>query len=135
MTTANRIPILSPICVIILVTTAIFSQTARKIAAIETEGLQALTTETVIATSGLKIGDTFSVEATDAAAQRLVDSGLFKRVAYRTRIAGANVTITFQVEEVKGQFHQSSSIISLVFRRRVVRRDQTRSSRLQRFCA
>ena len=33
-------PILSPICVIILVTTAIFAQTARKIAAIETEGLR-----------------------------------------------------------------------------------------------
>jgi len=101
--TANRIPILSPICVIILVATAIIAQTGGKIAAIETEGLQALTTETVIATSGLKIGNTFSVEATDAAAQRLVDSGLFKRVAYRTRIAGANVTITFQLEEVKGQ--------------------------------
>jgi outer membrane protein assembly factor BamA len=70
---------------------------------IETEGLQTLTTETVIATSGLKIGETFSAEATDAAAQRLVNSGLFKRVAYRTRNVGANVTITFQLEELKGQ--------------------------------
>jgi len=96
--------ILLTICVSILVTTAIFAQTGRKIAKIETEGLQSLTTETVITTSGLKIGEAFSVEATDAAAQRLVDSGLFKKVAYRTRNAGANVTITFQLEELKGQW-------------------------------
>jgi outer membrane protein assembly factor BamA len=101
--TANRIRILSAICVSILVTTAIFAQTVRKIAAIETEGLQTLTAETVIASSGLKVGETFSVEAIDAAAQRLLNSGLFKRVAYRTRNVGANVTITFQLEEAKGQ--------------------------------
>ena len=100
---ANRVRILSTICVCILLTTAVFAQTARKIAAIETEGLQSLTNETVVATSGLKIGDTFSVDATDAAAERLVSSGLFKKVAYRTRTVGANVTITFQLEEVKGQ--------------------------------
>src|SRR5215467_81238 len=100
--TANHLRILPAICISILVTTTIFAQTARKIAGIETEGLQALTTETVISTSGLKVGETFSVEATDAAAERLVDSGLFKRVAYRTRNAGGNVTITFQLEEVKG---------------------------------
>ena len=57
-----------------------------KVAKIEIEGLQALTAETVIATSGLKTGDTFSPDATDAAAQRLLNSGLFKRVAYRTQI-------------------------------------------------
>lgn len=101
--TTNAVRILSTICVSILVTTAIFAQTGRKIAAIEIEGLQALTTETVIATSGLKIGETFSVKATDAAAERLLNSGLFKRVAYRTRNVGANVTITFQLEEMKGQ--------------------------------
>jgi outer membrane protein insertion porin family len=100
---ANRIRIVSTICVSILVTTAVLGQTGRKIAAIQTEGLQTLTTETVIASSGLKIGEGFSVEAVDAAAQRLLDSGLFKRVAYRTRNAGANVTITFQLEEAKGQ--------------------------------
>lgn len=98
-----RMKILSTICVTILVTTATFAQTARKIAKIETEGLQTLTTETVIATSGLKVGETFSVETTDAAAERLLKSGLFKRVAYRTRNVGANVTITFQLEEIKGQ--------------------------------
>jgi outer membrane protein assembly factor BamA len=101
--TATLVKILSTICVSILLTTSVFAQTARKIAGIEAEGLQSLTTEIVIATSGLKIGDTFSVEATDAAAERLVNSGLFKSVAYRTRSVGPNVTITFQLEEIKGQ--------------------------------
>ena len=95
--------ILSTILVSVLVTTAVFAQAGRKIGAIETEGLKTLTTETVIATSGLKVGDAFSVEATDAAAERLISSGLFKNVGYRTRTAGNNVTITFQLEEVKGQ--------------------------------
>ena len=101
--TAIPTRVLSTVCVSILVATVIFAQAGRKIAKIETEGLQALTPATVIATSGLKIGDTFSVDATDAAAERLLNSGLFKRVAYRTRNVGTNVTITFQLEEVKGQ--------------------------------
>jgi len=95
--------ILSTICLSLLLTTAVFAQTEPKIAKIETEGLQALTTETVIATSGLKIGDTFSVEALDAASERLLSSGLFKKVGYRTKNVSGNVTITFQLEELKGQ--------------------------------
>jgi len=95
--------ILSTICVVVLAAMTIFAQAGQKIAKIELEGLQALTAETVIATSGLKVGEPFSVDATDEAAQRLLSSGLFKKVGYRTRNAGGNVTITFQLEEVKGQ--------------------------------
>jgi outer membrane protein assembly factor BamA len=101
--TPNHLSPLVTICVSILLTTVAFAQTGQKIAKIETEGLQTLTAETVIATSGLKVGDAFSVDATDAAAERLVNSGLFKRVGYSTRNAGANVTITFKLEELKGQ--------------------------------
>lgn len=95
--------ILSTLCVCILVTTLAFAQAGQKIAAIEVQGQQTLTAEAVISSSGLKVGDTFTVEATDAAAERLLKSGLFKRVGYRTRYAGVNVTITFQLEELKGQ--------------------------------
>jgi outer membrane protein assembly factor BamA len=101
--TANRLRILATICVSILAATSTFAQTAQKITKIEAEGLQTLTTEKVIATSGLKIGDPFSEQATDAAAERLANSGLFKKVGYRTRYVGADVTITFQLEELKGQ--------------------------------
>ena len=82
---------------------SIFAQAGQKIARIEMEGLQTLTAETVIATSGLKVGEAFSPDATDEAAQRLLSSGLFRKVGYRTRNAGGNVTITFQLEETKGQ--------------------------------
>jgi len=95
--------ILSTIFVGVLFTMSIFAQAGQKIAKIEMEGLEALTAETVIATSGLKVGAPFSVDATDEAAQRLLSSGLFKKVGYRTKNAGGNVTITFQLEELKGQ--------------------------------
>ena len=77
------------------------SQSPRRIARIEFEGLHNLTSENVTAMTGLKVGDSFSVAALDSAAQHLVDSGLFKDVGYRTRTAGASVTVTFQVEELK----------------------------------
>ena len=107
--TTNFLKVLSTISVSILLTTAIFAQAGQKIAAVEIEGVETLTKETVIASSGLKIGDAFSVEATDAAAERLVSSGLFKKVRYHTRNAGADVTITLQLEEIKGQ---SSPVVS-----------------------
>jgi outer membrane protein insertion porin family len=66
---------------------------------IEIEGLQRLSLEETIATTGLKIGDSFSLASLDAAAQRLIDSGLFKNVAYKTRPNKNQITITFQVEE------------------------------------
>jgi outer membrane protein assembly factor BamA len=77
------------------------AQPARKIARIETEGLQAVSRENVISMTGLKIGEPFSVNVVDAAAQQLIDSGLFKNVAYRTQTTGSAVTITFQLEELK----------------------------------
>ena len=101
--TTKLFKFLATICVSILLVSFTLAQTGQKIAAIEIEGVQTLTRETVVATSGLKIGDAFSVETTDAAAERLVSSGLFKKVGYRTRNAGNNVTITFQLEEIKGQ--------------------------------
>jgi outer membrane protein assembly factor BamA len=101
--TTTPLRILATICASILLATVVLAQSGQKIAKIETEGLQTLTSDTVIATSGLKVGDAFSVEATDAAAERLVNSGLFKKVGYSTRNAGANVTITFKLEELKGQ--------------------------------
>lgn len=101
MITLPKVPPLFAIAVMILSATLSSGQAPRKIARIDTEGLQALSRENVIAMSELKIGDPFSVGAVDAAAQRLIDSGLFKNVGYRTRTAGPAVTITFQLEELK----------------------------------
>ncbi len=78
------------------------AQDKRLIAGIEFEGLRQVTVQQAIATSGLAIGQPFKIEEVDAAAQKLIDSGLVKNLSYRTRTVGDKVTISFQVEEAKG---------------------------------
>jgi|ERR1044072_8957927 outer membrane protein assembly factor BamA len=90
------------VCLTFVFAIADAAQGTRKIARIEAEGLKTQTLETVIATSGLKIGADFSLAELDAASERLVHSGYFTNVGYRTRTVGANVTIVFQLEERKG---------------------------------
>ncbi|HEU5460527.1 MAG TPA: POTRA domain-containing protein, partial [Pyrinomonadaceae bacterium] len=72
-----------------------------KITKIEFEGLSRLSPDEVLANTGLKIGEAFSLASLDAAAQRLVDTGLFKNVGYKTRPTKDQITIIFQVEEAK----------------------------------
>jgi len=74
-----------------------------KIAKIEFDGLQHLAADDLFTTTALKIGQPFDVAALDSAAQRLMDSGLFKNIAYRTHATGDQITITFQVEEAKAE--------------------------------
>lgn len=78
------------------------AQDRRVIGRIEFEGLQQIAPDEALATSGLKTDQPFKVEEVDAAAQRLLDSGIFKQVGYRTRTVGNKVTITFQVAEASG---------------------------------
>lgn len=90
-------------CILIIsAAVAVAQQPARKISNIQVAGLDRLSADEVIATSGLKLGTEFSETETDAAAQRLIDSGLFVKVGYRTRSSGNQVTVIFQVEERKG---------------------------------
>ena len=86
---------------LVIMTFAIASAQARTIARIEVEGLKQLSLEEVVATSNLKTGSPFSVGALDAAAQRLVDSGLFDKVGYRTTTRGNQITVIFQLVEKK----------------------------------
>ncbi|PWT90295.1 MAG: hypothetical protein C5B55_09985 [Blastocatellia bacterium] len=79
------------------------AQQTFKIAKIEFEGLSRITTDEVQTLTGLKLGDTFSEASADAAAQRLIDSGLFKNVGYHTNTVKDQMTITFRVEEAKVQ--------------------------------
>lgn len=78
------------------------AQDRRVIGRIEFEGLKQIAPEEALATSGLQLDQPFKVEDVDAAAQRLLDSGIFKQLGYRTRTVGNKVTIIFQVEEAKG---------------------------------
>jgi len=77
------------------------TQQTFKIAKIEFEGLSRLNADELMTTTELKVGQQFELSALDAAAQRLVDSGFFKNVAYRTRPNRDQMTITFVVEEAK----------------------------------
>ena len=88
----------------VFITAAVFTvaQDNRVIGRIEFSGLQQVKSEEALATSGLKTDQPFKVEDIDAAAQRLVDSGVFKQIGYRTRTVGNKVTITFEVEEARG---------------------------------
>jgi outer membrane protein assembly factor BamA len=97
----RAVPILSVCLAIIAVTVTLAQQSARKVAKIEVEGLERLSVDEVIATSGLKAGALFSVEDLDAAGQRLMDSGLFAKVSYRTTGRGDQVTVVFLVTESK----------------------------------
>src|ERR1044072_1677160 len=95
-------PVLSLCLVIMSFTSAVAQQSNRIVTRIEVEGLVKLTADEVIATSGLKTGTPLSVPALDAAGQKLFESGLFSKVAYRSTSKGNQVTVILQVEEISG---------------------------------
>lgn len=95
----SRLILLALICFGIYSVSA--AQQNFKIAKIEFEGLNRLSVDEMLTAAGLRVGDAFDLAALDAAAQRLVDTGLFTNVAYRTRSDHDQLTITFQVEEAK----------------------------------
>ena len=66
---------------------------------VEVIGLKRLKAQQVIDLSGLKVGDTTKRDAFDVAAQKLMDSGLFKKVGYRMSVKGDEATVIFEVEE------------------------------------
>ena len=98
--------VLHNFCIVVILTTAVGSaahgQQPLKLAKIEIEGLQRLSLEQVIALSGLEIGQTVDVAAIDAAAQRLMDSGLIKKLSYRLHPNRNQTTVVFHVEEARG---------------------------------
>jgi outer membrane protein insertion porin family len=70
-----------------------------RLAKIEFVGLQRVKEDEIVAASGLKIGQAFAVEDFDAAAQKLLSSGLVSRVAYKLRERAGEAFITFEVAE------------------------------------
>ncbi len=73
------------------------------IASISIEGNREYAKDTIIAATGLKIGQLAGKEEFEAARDRLVSSGLFETVGYRFAPAagGKGYTATFQVTEVE----------------------------------
>lgn len=75
------------------------AQQPMRLAEIEVVGLKRLKEEEVITTSGLKVGQTIDPAVIDDAAEKLMHSGLFKRLSYRVRSADDQATVVFEVEE------------------------------------
>jgi len=70
---------------------------------IEVSGLQRVTEAQVIEASGLEVGQQVDVAALDAAAERLLGTGLFTKLGYRYRTKGVEAVVTFEVEESKAE--------------------------------
>jgi outer membrane protein assembly factor BamA len=75
------------------------AQKPARLIKIEVVGNKRVTQEQVIATSQLKIGEPVDPSVADAAAEKLMQSGLFKTINYRLRTADDQATVIFQVEE------------------------------------
>ena len=96
-----QLPLPRLVVILLLLVLPVAAQQNFKIAKIDFEGLNRLPYDEVLAHTGLKVGEPFSIAALDAAGQRLVDSGLFKNVGYKTRPNKDQITIIFQLEEAK----------------------------------
>jgi outer membrane protein assembly factor BamA len=64
------------------------------------DGLRRVSREEALAASGLQVGQTVGVEAVDAAADKLMSSGLFKNLSYSVRGTSEKAAVTFKVEEM-----------------------------------
>ncbi|HEU4597280.1 MAG TPA: POTRA domain-containing protein, partial [Pyrinomonadaceae bacterium] len=67
---------------------------------IEFEGLKRVSREDALAASGLQLGQPVGVNDLDAAANKLMGSGLFKNLAYSVRGTSEKAAVTFKVEEM-----------------------------------
>jgi outer membrane protein assembly factor BamA len=70
-----------------------------RLTAIVFEGLKSQPPEKIVAASGLQVGQTIDFEMIKAAAQRLSQTGLFGKVAYRYRYSSTQIELTFELEE------------------------------------
>jgi outer membrane protein insertion porin family len=70
-----------------------------RLTAIAFEGLKSHPPDKIIAASGLQVGQTIDFDMVKAAAQRLSQTGLFGKVAYRYRYSSTQIQLTFELEE------------------------------------
>ncbi len=89
----------SLLMLLVILTSPSYAQKQFTLRRVEVVGLQRLTAQKVIATSGLKVGDTINPAVIDAAAEKLMQSGLFKKLAYKLRTTADEATVIFEVEE------------------------------------
>jgi outer membrane protein assembly factor BamA len=82
-----------------LVSVPVIGQQGARLQKVEVTGLKRMTADQVIALSGLQIGQAIDGTVLDAAASKMMQSGLFRRLGYRTRTNKDGAIVTFDIEE------------------------------------
>lgn len=78
---------------------AVHSQQQTTLRKIEVLGLQRMSSDQVVQLSGLHPGQIIDARRIDAAADKLMQSGSFRRVSYRVRSEDYDLTLIFELEE------------------------------------
>ena len=84
---------------VFLLTSPCYAQKQLTLRRVEFAGLKKMTQQQAIDASGLKIGETVSPAVIDAAAEKLMGSGLFRKLGYKLRTTDTDATVIFEVEE------------------------------------
>lgn len=103
----HRLPVIPLIILAIFVPSSAVASTwhvqaagaAAKIGSVRVNGQKRFSAEQVIAATGLKPGQTFTVKDLDEAAERLGKSGAFPDVSYSYVPQGGQIAVEFKVEE------------------------------------
>lgn len=103
---AGRSGVARPLLLVALSVVCAYGQQAGpgagwRVSKVDFVGLQTQQLEAMVAATGLKLGQTADIVAIKAAARRLVETGLFKKVSYRYQPDDDRVEVTFEVEETK----------------------------------
>lgn len=91
-------------CAMLLLAAGVVAQdpppnTKWRLTTIVFEGLKSHPPDKIAAASGLKVGQTIDFGMIKAAVQRLSQTGLFGKVAYRYRYSSTQIELTFELEE------------------------------------
>jgi len=102
------------LCALLPATTSALAQqpSGDKLAKVEFEGAKRLSRDQLLKESGLEIGQPLDVATLDAAAQRLLDSGLLKKLSYRLHTDNKQATVIFESKNPWASGIRSSLTIS-----------------------
>lgn len=98
----SRLPLLFILLIVVGAHRVPAQQTSARLSRIEFVGLARHSEEEAIAASGLQIGQTVDEPTLDAAANKMLGSGLFTKLSYRYRTNNGQAVVTFTIEETKG---------------------------------
>jgi outer membrane protein insertion porin family len=78
---------------------SVAAQQSSRLEKIEVVGLKRMTSDQVIALTGLQIGQAVDATVLDAAANKLMQTGMFRHLGYRVRSSSDGAVVVFNVEE------------------------------------